>query len=176
MDDRLAAYAALVRSYGRDLDLVATGDLDRFEARHIEDSLRALEVVRSAPEGPCADLGSGAGLPGIPLAIADPSRLWRLIEPRRRRAAFLEEAVRALGIRAEVVVATATEAGEDAALAHAHAFVAARALAPPDVAFRMLAPLVAPGGTSLVFIGAEAELPAGSEEVQPGLAIVRHVP
>jgi 16S rRNA (guanine527-N7)-methyltransferase len=176
MDDRFAVYAALVRSYGRKLDLVAPGDLDRFEARHIEDSLRALDVVRSAPEGPCADLGSGAGLPGIPLAIADPSRRWRLIEPRRRRAAFLEEVVRTLGIDAEVVVATAAEAAGDAEFAHAHAVAAARALAPPDVALGMLAPLVAPGGMSLVFLGAETEVPPGSVEVQPGLAIVRNVP
>ncbi|MGH2757021.1 MAG: RsmG family class I SAM-dependent methyltransferase, partial [Actinomycetota bacterium] len=65
---KLAAYAALVRTWANRLDLVAPGDLDRFEERHIADSLRLLPLLERLPEGPCVDVGSGAGLPGIPLA------------------------------------------------------------------------------------------------------------
>ena len=101
-------YAQLVRAYSPKLDLVSPRDLDRFEERHIRDSLRALRYVRQAPPGPAVDVGSGAGLPGIPLAIADPYRHWRLLEPRRRRAAFLEEVVRELDLpNVEVLARTA---------------------------------------------------------------------
>ena len=172
-DERFAAYARLVRAYADGLDLVAHGDLDRFEQRHIRDSLKPLALLRTLPEGPCVDVGSGAGLPGIPLAIADPSREWRLVEPRRLRAAFLEEVVRMLDLRCEVIVAPAAAAARNPHLVRAHAFAIARALAPPTDAMAMLLPFVAPGGAAAVFVGQGAEAPPGSEEVEEGLAIVR---
>ena len=173
IDTQLAAYTELVRDYSDRLDLVAPGDLDRFEERHIRDSLKPLALLHALPEGPCVDVGSGAGLPGIPLAIAEPSRDWRLIEPRRLRAAFLEEVVRALDLRCEVIVATAEAAGRDPRLAAGHVLAIARALAPPADAFALIAPLVAPGGVAAVFVGERGEAPPGSEEVEEGLAIVR---
>jgi 16S rRNA (guanine527-N7)-methyltransferase len=173
MKDRLAAYADLIRAYSDRLDLVAPGDLDRLEERHIQDSLKALPVVRASPDGPCADVGSGAGLPGIPLAIAEPSRPWRLIEPRRRRASFLEEVVRALDLDCEVIVASAEDAGLDPALRGAHSLAVARAVAPPPDALALIEPLVVPGGIAAVFLGEAAAGPPGSEELEEGLAIVR---
>src|SRR5688500_14128170 len=73
---KLDLYAALVRAWAPKLDLVSPADLERFEERHIADSLRVLDLVAGAPQGPCCDVGSGAGLPGIPLAIAS-ERHWR---------------------------------------------------------------------------------------------------
>ena len=163
-------YAELVRAYSVKLDLVSPGDLERFEERHIRDSLRALPFVRQAPAGPAVDVGSGAGLPGIPLAIADDSRPWVLLEPRQRRAAFLEEVVRELDlahveVRAETAEQTAAELGEGFAVA------TARALAPPVDAVDMLRPLVVPRGTILVFVG-ESESAMKHAEVEPGLVKV----
>jgi 16S rRNA (guanine527-N7)-methyltransferase len=168
----LADYAGLVREWAARVDLVAPGDLDRFESRHIADSLRLLRLLRSLPPGPAVDVGSGAGLPGVPLAIADPSRPWRLLEPRRMRLAFLEEVVRALALDCEVVALTAERAAEDPRLRRAHVLAVARALAPPAAAFRLLGPLVAPGGVAAVFVGAR-ELPPGAEEWAQGVAIMR---
>jgi 16S rRNA (guanine527-N7)-methyltransferase len=72
-------------------------EADRVVARHIEDSLRALHCV--GPEDQrAADIGSGAGLPGIPLAIALPTLEFVLIERMARRAAFLELVVEALAL------------------------------------------------------------------------------
>ena len=149
---------------------MALGDLDRFRARHIDDSLRLVPLIDDLPAGPCADVGSGAGLPGIPVAIARPERTWRLIEPRRRRAAFLEEAVRELELDCEVVVATAAEA---AARGADHALATARALAPPPRALEMIVPLVAGGGVAAVFVGAGDPIPPETEEWEEGIAIVR---
>ena len=163
-------YAELVRAFSDKLDLVSPGDLSRFEERHIRDSLRALPYVRQAPPGPAVDVGSGAGLPGIPLAIADPERRWRLLEPRQRRAAFLEEVVRDLDLpNVEVLAQTAEEAVRT--LGPAHAVATARALAPPGEAVEILRPLVAPGGSILVFAGA-GEVATKHAEVEPGLVRV----
>ncbi|MGH2694478.1 MAG: 16S rRNA (guanine(527)-N(7))-methyltransferase RsmG, partial [Actinomycetota bacterium] len=136
MRDVHSAYAELVRAWGSRLGLVSERDLDRFRERHIEDSLRLLPLLDSLPVGPAVDVGSGAGLPGIPLAISRPQREWRLLEPRRRRSAFLEEVVRELALdNCEVVIATAQEAARDPRLARAHVLATARALTPPkDVA------------------------------------------
>ncbi|HVM36106.1 MAG TPA: RsmG family class I SAM-dependent methyltransferase [Actinomycetota bacterium] len=171
--ERLEAYAALVRRWGTRLDLVSPTDLDRFEERHIADALRALPLLDSLPPGPCIDVGSGAGVPGVPLAIARPERLWRLLEPRARRAGFLEEVVRSLDLNCEVVTATAESAVGEPRLAAAHVLATARALAAPAPAAALVSPLVAPTGVGLLWLGEKAELPPALEEWAEGLALVR---
>lgn len=166
----LESYAALVRHWAPRLDLVSPADLERFEERHIEDSLRLLALVEAQPPGPAVDVGSGAGLPGIPLAIADPRRHWRLLEPRAKRAAFLEEVVRELELDTEVLTATAQDAARDPALAGAHAIATSRALAPPEEAFGLLVPLIAPGGSVAIFLGEHGEIPPKAELWAAGIA------
>lgn len=160
----------MLKEWAPRLDLVAPGDLDRFEERHIRDSLRLLPLLDEIPDGAAVDVGSGAGLPGIPLAIHT-NRLWRLIEPRRRRAAFLEEAVRTLELNCEVIMASAEEAAGDPKMGAAHALGVARALAQPSVAAALVRPLVQPGGVVAIFLGANAEVPAEFRLREPGLAI-----
>ena len=168
---KLTDYEDLIRSWAGRLDLVSPGDLDRLHDRHIVDSLRALDLVLEAPEGPCIDVGSGAGLPGVPLAIAS-GRHWRLLEPRSKRAAFLDEVVRTLELDCEVVRLTAEAASRDPRFGRAHTVATARALAPPVAAFALLGPLVAPGGRVVVWHGPDADLPAGAERSAPGLATI----
>jgi len=169
----LEAYAALVRRWAPRLDLVAGGDLARFEERHIDDSLKAAKLIESAPEGPCIDVGSGAGLPGVVLAIAGPQRHWRLLEPRRKRAGFLEEVVRELDLDCEVVGSTAEQAARSPRFAGAHAVATARALAPPAAAAALVVPWVAPAGVGVIFVGRDGPLPPGSTRWSPGIAIIR---
>lgn len=167
--ERLRAYENLIRHWAPRLDLVSPADLPRLWDRHIVDSLRALPLVEVAPAGACVDVGSGAGLPGVPLAIAS-GRSWRLIEPRHKRAGFLDEVVRELSLdRCEVVRSTAQQAAHDPALSAAHAIATARALAPPPEAVERCRPLVTPGGSILLFVGANREIPLIADEVEPGL-------
>jgi 16S rRNA (guanine527-N7)-methyltransferase len=168
----LARYEALVRAWAPRLNLIALGDLDRFTDRHIADSLRLLPLLASVAEGPAVDVGSGAGLPGIPLAIHAPDRHWTLIEPRSLRAAFLEEVVRALSLNCTVVRATAQSAATRPDLAEAHMFATARALAEPSRAAALCGPLVHGGGTTAIFVGESAELWPGATLWGPGIAIV----
>ena len=172
LEERLAALHDMVATYSRRLDLVSPADLPRLYERHIEDSLRALPLLEKAPPGPCVDVGSGAGFPGVPLAIAS-ERVWRLIEPRARRAAFLEEVVRELELtNCEVLAVTAEEAVRRPGVGGAHALAIARALAPPAQAIQICAPLVAPGGIVALFVGSEAEIPPEAEETEPGLITI----
>lgn len=171
-DDRLAALHDMVVTYSERLDLISPRDLPRLYERHIEDSLRALPLVENAPAGPCVDVGSGAGFPGVPLAIAT-DRPWRLVEPRARRAAFLEEVVRELRLEhCEVLAMTAQEAARRPGVGASHALAIARALAPPAQAFAICDPLVAPGGTIALFIGSGTEIPLEAEETEPGLITI----
>jgi 16S rRNA (guanine527-N7)-methyltransferase len=173
-DARLAAFCELLVRWAPRLDLVSRADLERVRERHIDDSLRVEPLLREVAPGAVIDVGSGAGFPGIPLAIVAPERHVRLLEPRTSRAAFLEEAVRVLELDCEVLLLRAEDAARLPELRRAHALSAARAVAPPARAFELLAPLTAPGGVSVVFVGEGAALPPGSEEWRRGLAIVRH--
>ena len=169
----LAGYAELLRRWAPKLDLISDRDLSRLEERHLDDSLKALPLLADLPEGPAVDVGSGAGLPGVPLAIAEPARLWRLIEPRKRRAAFLEEVVRELALNCEVLTMSAEQAALDPALRATHVLGTARALAPPKAALDLVTPLVIPAGLAVVWVGKDPELPAEAEVTDSGLAIVR---
>ncbi len=169
----LHAYAELVRAWAPRLDLISPADLERFETRHVHDSLRAAPLLDELPEGPCVDVGSGAGLPGIPLAIVRPDRRWTLLEPRQRRASFLEEAVRELGLPADVVTLTAEQAAREGALAGAYVLATARALAPPAEVRNLTEPLLNAEGITLVFTGRGTPVPPDATEWAPGLTIMR---
>ena len=118
------------------------------------------------------DVGSGAGLPGIPLAITS-DRHWRLLEPRAKRAGFLEEVVRELQLDCEVLAMTAEQAAQDPALSGTHTVATARALSAPREALAKIVPLVAPGGVAAIWIGERAEIPPGTQEWQKGIATMK---
>ena len=92
---RLARFEELLRAYAIPRGLIGGQDEPVLRPRHIEDSLRALDAIPVEARR-AVDLGSGAGLPGIPVAIARPELEVVLAEVRRTRVAFLELAVQEL--------------------------------------------------------------------------------
>jgi len=122
---------------------------DLLEARRvlIEDSLRALDVLR-ATGGPIVDVGSGGGAPGIPLAVALPEREIVLLEANGRKCEFLREWAPP---NARVVQGRVEEQETDWAGA-----AVAKALAPPPVAAEWCLPLVRPGGVAVLYVGPSA--------------------
>jgi 16S rRNA (guanine527-N7)-methyltransferase len=111
---------------------------------HAADSLAALEVEQVRTAHRIADLGSGAGFPGLPLAVALPrSHVW-LIESQARKCAFLERACRAAGVRNAEVVCARVETC--LALLGACDVVLARALAGQPIVLEYAAPLLRVGG------------------------------
>src|SRR2546426_11847810 len=96
--ERLDAYEGLLLEKALPLGMIGRADREHLHERHVIDSLRALPLLGPAPVQ-VVDLGSGAGLPGIPLAIARPNLSFCLTELRRRRVAFIEFAVDSLQLR-----------------------------------------------------------------------------
>ena len=137
-----------------------TAILDPGEAvdRHLADSLVALELPAVRKARTIADLGSGAGLPGLPLAIALPGARAFLVESSRRKCAFLERASAEVGVDNAEVVCTRAEAWPEGR--ERCDVVTARALARLPVLVEYAAPLLRVGGSLVAWKGARA---AGEE-------------
>ena len=93
----LEAFEGLLAAQAIPRGMVASSDRHHLRERHVLDSLRAVPHLGSV-EQPVVDLGSGAGFPGIPVAVARPDLLVTLAEPRQLRAAFLELVVERLSL------------------------------------------------------------------------------
>jgi len=119
-------YARLLATTGVERGLIGPAEAGRVWSRHILNSAAAAGLI--GPGARVVDVGSGAGLPGLPLALARPDLTITLLEPMLRRVQFLEEAVEALGLAGQVDVvrgrAEETELTADV--------VVARAVAPLD--------------------------------------------
>lgn len=105
--DQLAAYLDLLVKWNRVYNLTAIRDEARLVSHHVLDSLA---VVSHLPEGNLVDIGSGAGLPGIPVAIACPGRAVTLLDSNHKKGAFLKQAVAELGLAGTRVVIERAEA------------------------------------------------------------------
>jgi 16S rRNA (guanine527-N7)-methyltransferase len=172
-DERLRRWLqALVATPG----LTAIRDLEEARRALLEDSLRGVEVVRRL-EGPIVDVGSGGGVPGIPLAAALPDREVTLLEANGRKCDFLREWAPP---NARVVQGRAEKQETDLFGA-----AVAKALAPPPVAAEWCLPLVRPGGAVVLWVGPTADEEhvgrvaeqVGGElaEASGGLLVVRKV-
>ena len=144
----LIRYEDLLGRRAVPLGAVARSDAARIRERHILDCLRAAPLVHEVDVA--CDLGSGAGLPGIVVAVAEPGVRVLLVESRAKRAAFLEFAVLELGLsNADVVVGRAEELGREVDACFARAF------APLPLAWSVARGILRPGGRLVYFAGAE---------------------
>ena len=148
--EALERFAALLLRWNRTVNLIARKDEPRLWERHIADSLQLTALMQPVPER-AIDLGSGAGLPGLVLAIATGVH-FDLIEADQRKATFLREAARLTGSSA-LVHATRIETAQ---LAPAP-LITARALAPLPRLLDLAAPLLAPDGICLFLKGANVQ-------------------
>jgi len=147
--DRLIRFEGLLRDRAVPLGLVAKGDLPRLRPRHILDCLRAAAVVEPSDRD-AYDLGSGAGLPGIVVAIARPGLRVLLVEAQRRRGAFLEFAAATLAL-ANVGVWI----GRAERLVDPVDICFARALSPLPAVWDLARNLLRPTGKLVYFAGRE---------------------
>jgi 16S rRNA (guanine527-N7)-methyltransferase len=148
---RLAVFADLLGRWNERINLVSQSDIQSLWPRHIDDSLQLLPHLISRSE-PAIDLGSGAGFPGLILAIAS-GQLFHLVEADRRKAAFLREAARET--QAPVVLHNARI--EDVTLDHPSAVLTARALAPLPELLRWSSRLLATHGVCLFLKGRQVQ-------------------
>ena len=177
---RLLDYLALLDRWNRTYNLTAIRDPRDMLTKHLLDSLAMAAFV---DDGPLADLGTGPGLPGIPLAIANPALRVALVESNGKKARFLREAVRSLELGNARVVESRAEALDEPA---GFRLITARALDRLAGIIAVGGHLLAPGGRLLAMKGARpdaeiAELPVGwvltgMHRLQvPGLDAERHL-
>jgi 16S rRNA (guanine527-N7)-methyltransferase len=155
---RLGAYEALLRSRAIPLGLVSATDEHRLMERHIADSLRGAACLEPNARR-VLDLGSGAGLPGIPIAVVEPDRAVVLVERKARAVAFLELVVEELGLANVRVIPGPIESLE----AEEADVCLARALAPLKRAWGMAASILAPTGYLVYWAGSRWSEPRPDE-------------
>ncbi|MGE3109422.1 MAG: 16S rRNA (guanine(527)-N(7))-methyltransferase RsmG [Phycisphaerales bacterium] len=189
--ERLGLYLAILLRANERLNLTAITDPAAAWNRHILDSLTLVPILAQvaqdgAPEGPesgssggirVIDVGTGGGVPGMPLAVVLPRIHMTLLEATGKKAQFLTEAVRRLGLsNTSVVCERAERAGQDHRAHRERYDVAiARALGPMAVLTELTAPLVKPGGFVLAVKGARAADELEEAKKAMGLLGVRHV-
>lgn len=146
-------FAEILATAGVERGLVGPREVDRIWDRHVLNSAAVAELLD--PGERVIDIGSGAGLPGIPLAIARPDLEVVLLEPLLRRSEFLNEVVGELGLAVEVVRGRAEEPWVRERFGDRDAAVS-RAVAALDKLTKWSAPLVRPGGRILAIKGERA--------------------
>ena len=125
--ERFVKYIELLETWNQRTNLVSGNDLPRIVSRHIAESLLLTELDSVNKAGKIMDLGSGAGFPGIPLAIMYPDKYIHLVESRNRKAAFLQQVVIDLewstvkvhGVRAEDLTVSSLAGAPDVITARA---------------------------------------------------------
>ena len=153
--ERLEAYRRLLKEKNAVMDLTSVPDGETAE-RHFADSLMPLAYPGTIPrEGRAADVGSGAGFPGLPLAVFCPGVRFCLIEAQEKRCAFLRDCISLMDLKnAEVIHVRAEDAGRREALRESFDLTVARAVAPLNVLCEYLAPLTKIGGKCVCWKGA----------------------
>jgi 16S rRNA (guanine527-N7)-methyltransferase len=180
---KLLAYLALLQKWNRTYNLTAIREPERMVTHHLLDSLATLHHLPQATSVRLVDIGSGAGLPGIPLAVARPAWKVTLLERNAKKGAFLRQAAAELTLRNVEVAATRAEDYLPAAL-----FDVAISRALSDLAqfVTVARPLIAPGGCMFAMKGVYpheelAHLPADVRVLAspalevPGLDGTRHL-
>ncbi len=157
--ERLVAYLELLQRWNRAYNLTAVRDPAAMVDRHLLDSLA---IAPYLPPGALLDLGSGGGLPGVPLAIAEPRRPITLLDRSGKKVRFLRQCRLELGLEGVEVVQGDASAGGEARFD----VVTARAVAPLAALVPMAASRLRAGGVLLAHkgerVGEEiAELPEG---------------
>lgn len=151
--DQVARYVAMLAGGGVVRGLIGPREVPRLWDRHVLNSAALAEVV---PQGArVVDVGSGAGLPGVPLALARPDLALTLVEPMARRVEFLQDVVTELGTTWRVVRGRAEERSVVRAVGPVDV-VTARAVAPLPRLVGWCRGLLSPGTQLIALVGARA--------------------
>ena len=176
--DSFVDYLAMIQKWNKAYNLVGTSNADELVQKHLLDSLSILPYVKKSP---VLDVGSGAGLPGIPLAISLPDISFTLVDSNGKKARFMRQVVMDLKLTNVDVVQTRIENYNPG---DAPMTVLSRAFAPLEKALKMLTVICAPQGQVQLMLGVHpGEVPAieGLTNVQvhtmtiPGLHSQRHL-
>lgn len=164
LPEKLLRYHALLMDWNTRMDLTAVTDEAEMMDRHYVDSLMALRFGLIPRRGRIIDVGTGAGFPGMPLALACPEMQVTLMDAQQKRLTFLQAVIDELQVRNVTLVHSRAEDGARLPLhREQYDLAVARAVAPLAVLAEYLLPYVRVGGSALCWKG-----PALQEEMQQG--------
>jgi 16S rRNA (guanine527-N7)-methyltransferase len=152
----LGRHVDLLLKWNKSINLTAITDPAEIAEKHVLDSLALVPIL---PQGSLLDAGSGAGFPGIPVAIARPDLEVVLVDSAQKKVAFLKNAIAELrlpGVKAKAVRLEGNPSRED--LPRVHAAVA-RAYAAPSEWLALAEHYVLPGGVAVCMLGPSDQLP-----------------
>ena len=163
--EKLTRYHALLMDWNTRMDLTAVSEEDEMLDRHYVDSLSALAVSSLLPAcGSLIDVGTGAGFPGLPLAIVCPELAVTLLDSQQKRLTFLAKVVEELALtNVTLVHARAEDGARKPELRECFDVAVARAVAPLPVLAEYLLPYVKVGGKAVCWQG-----PAVLDEMECG--------
>jgi 16S rRNA (guanine527-N7)-methyltransferase len=158
---RLTSFFETLLRWNARINLTGARSMNELVEEHLPDSFALSDLV--PPAATLVDVGSGGGLPALPLAILRPDLRLTLVEPRAKRVAFLRAAVRELGLEVEVVP------DRMEALDRRFDVANARATFAPEEWLTRAGSIVAPGGLVVLLLSGRGEVPAGvqAERVLP---------
>jgi 16S rRNA (guanine527-N7)-methyltransferase len=173
--DALLEFADLLRRWNRAFNLISRRDIDRLLPRHLLDSLSVVPLLRGAG---VMDLGTGAGLPGVPLAIACGGEQFTLVDRNERKIRFVDQAVRTLALEN---VSTYCGDVRDLPADARFGSVVSRAVADIPLLWQLSASRLAPGGCLVVMhrgqslkaaLRPQVAAPAGAEVVERRTVVI----
>ena len=164
--DQIQAYAQILKTTGIERGLIGPKEGDRIWERHIANCLPITTLI---PEGArVGDIGSGAGLPGIVIALARPDLKVSLIEPLQRRIDFLNEVISELHLPVEVI------RGRAEIVKKQFEVVTARAVAPLEKLMQISWQMIPRGGCLLAIKGEQAEVELSTTKLKKGATAKLH--
>jgi 16S rRNA (guanine527-N7)-methyltransferase len=161
--ESIARFLDELSRWNRRINLTSV-DPDDAWRRHVDESLRLLERADPAPGSTIVDVGSGAGLPGVVVAIVRPDLRVALLESDARKQAFLTHVAGLLALRGVSVVAARAEvAGHQSGLRESFDAALSRAAAPPPTLCELALPLLRVGGRLCALVADTRAAAAASE-------------
>ena len=154
--EQFQKYFELLAEWNEKMNLTAITDESGVALKHFADSLSLLNFVDIPQNSTLADVGTGAGFPGVVLKIARPDIKLTLIDSLNKRLVFLGEVCAQLGIKAELIHSRAEDGARDEKLRESFDFAVSRAVARMNVLSEYCLPYVKVGGAFCAMKGAQA--------------------
>ena len=171
--ERAERFVAMLLRANRVHNLTRVTAPEEVARLHLLDALAALPIIDELAAESAIDLGSGGGLPGVPLALARPQLRWTLVDSVAKKAAVLRDLTDALGMpNVTVLAARAEQLGREPQHRERHTVATARALAALPTLVELALPLVEIGGALIAWKGALTE---EADEVRRGRSAIEQL-
>lgn len=158
MIKKFDAYRGGILQWNEFVNLTAIRDPEEFTVKHFIDSVACYDFPQYADAEEVVDMGTGAGFPGVPLAILSPEKKFVLIDSLNKRLKIIQDLCQNIGINNVVTIhGRAEDLGKDAKHREKYDLCVSRAVASLNVLCEYCLPFVKPGGSMIAYKGSDAE-------------------